>query len=87
MSLNEVLNKAINETLSRTIMTSATVFLACICLMVFGQNTVLFDFGLIMGFGVIIGTYSSIYVAAPIFHLPSSWMSLTASVFAGHWPL
>lgn len=67
-ALNEVLNRAINETLSRTIMTSATVFLACICLMVFGQNTVLFDFGLIMGFGVIIGTYSSIYVAAPIFH-------------------
>ncbi|MFO0728401.1 MAG: protein translocase subunit SecF [Myxococcota bacterium] len=66
-ALNEILNKAVNETLSRTIMTSMTVFLACICLMAFGSNTVLFDFGLIMGFGVIIGTYSSIYVAAPIF--------------------
>lgn len=66
-ALDEVLNRAINETLARTIMTSSTTFLACLCMMFFGRGTVLFDFGLIMAFGVIIGTYSSIYVAAPIF--------------------
>ena len=66
-ALHELLNKAVNETLARTIMTSMTVLLASICLMVFGYGTVLFDFGQIMAFGVVIGTYSSIYVAAPVF--------------------
>ncbi len=66
-ALNEVLNRAVNEMLGRTIMTSSVTFAACLCLMVFGAGTVLFDFGLIMGFGVVIGTYSSIYVAAPVF--------------------
>lgn len=66
-ALNDVLNRAVNEMLGRTIMTSSVTFAACACLMIFGAGTVLFDFGLIMGFGVIIGTYSSIYVAAPVF--------------------
>lgn len=66
-ALNDVLNRAVNEMLGRTIMTSSVTFAACVCLMVFGAGTVLFDFGLIMGFGVVIGTYSSIYVAAPVF--------------------
>lgn len=66
-ALNDVLNRAVNEMLGRTIMTSSVTFAACVCLMVFGAGTILFDFGLIMGFGVIIGTYSSIYVAAPVF--------------------
>lgn len=66
-ALDEILNRSVNETLARTVMTSSTVFLASVCLMVFGQGTLLFDFGLIMAFGVVVGTYSSIYVAAPIF--------------------
>ncbi|MEE2903772.1 MAG: protein translocase subunit SecF [Myxococcota bacterium] len=66
-ALIEVLNRAINETIGRTLMTSLTTGFACICLMWFGQKTVLADFGLIMGIGVIIGTYSSIYVASPVF--------------------
>lgn len=67
--LAEILNRAINETLGRTLMTSLTTLVACICLMVFGRSTVLFDFGLIMGIGVVVGTYSSIYVAAPMFRV------------------
>ena len=66
-ALKEVLNRAVNETLGRTIMTSLTTLLACICLMVFGRGTVLASFGLIMTVGILIGTYSSVYVAAPTF--------------------
>jgi preprotein translocase subunit SecF len=66
-ALKDVLNRAINETLARTIMTSVTVLTSSLCLMFFGRGTVLFELGLIMTFGVITGTYSSIYVAAPIF--------------------
>ncbi|MCC7385664.1 MAG: protein translocase subunit SecF [Deltaproteobacteria bacterium] len=66
-ALKDILNKSVNDTLGRTIMTSFTTFVSCVCLMIFGRNTVLFDYGLIMAFGVVIGTYSSIYVAAPLF--------------------
>ena len=65
--MTEVLNRAVNETLGRTIMTSITTLLACLCLMIFGAGTVLFSFGLIMFIGIMIGTYSSIYVASPTF--------------------
>jgi preprotein translocase subunit SecF len=66
-ALRDVVNRATNETLSRTILTSSTVLLSCVCLMIFGSGTVLAQFGLIMFVGVIFGTYSSVYVAAPIF--------------------
>lgn len=66
-ALKEVLNRAVNETLPRTIMTSSTTFLACVCLIIFGKGTVLAQLGLIMAFGVVVGTYSSVYVAAPLF--------------------
>ena len=60
-----VINKAINETLSRTIMTSLTVFLTILILFVFGGE-VTKGFAFAMLVGVITGTYSSIFVAAPI---------------------
>ena len=66
-ALVDVLNRAINDTLGRTIMTSITTLLACGALMVFGRGTVLASFGLIMTVGIVIGTYSSIYVASPMF--------------------
>ena len=66
-ALDDILNRAINETLGRTIMTSASTLLACICLIVFGSGTVLAEFGIIMTIGILIGTYSSIYVASPAF--------------------
>jgi SecD/SecF fusion protein len=61
----EVINRAINETLSRTVMTSLTVFLTVLILfLVGGQVTKGFAFAMLIG--VITGTYSSIFVAAPI---------------------
>lgn len=66
-ALKDVLNRAINETLARTIMTSVSTLAACICLIVFGRGTVLASFGIIMTIGIIVGTYSSIYVASPVF--------------------
>ncbi|SEA43492.1 SecD/SecF fusion protein [Arachidicoccus rhizosphaerae] len=60
-----IINKAINETLSRTIMTSLTVFLSILILFIFGGEVVR-GFAFAMLIGVITGTYSSIFVAAPI---------------------
>lgn len=62
---SEVVNRAINDTLSRTIMTSLTVFLTAVILFVFGGE-VLRGFAFAMSIGVLAGTYSSIFVAAPI---------------------
>jgi SecD/SecF fusion protein len=60
-----IINKAINDTLSRTIMTSLTVFLTILILFIFGGE-VTRGFAFAMLIGVITGTYSSIFVAAPI---------------------
>ena len=62
---SEVINRAINETLSRTIMTSLTVFLTILILFLIGGE-VTKGFAFAMLIGVITGTYSSIFVAAPI---------------------
>jgi len=61
----EVINRAINDTLSRTIMTSVTVFLTILILFIFGGEA-LRGFAFAMLIGVLAGTYSSIFVAAPI---------------------
>jgi len=60
-----IINKAINQTLSRTIMTSLTVFLTILILFIFGGE-VTRGFAFAMLIGVITGTYSSIFVAAPV---------------------
>jgi SecD/SecF fusion protein len=62
---SEVINAAINDTLSRTIMTSLTVFLTILILFIFGGE-VTRGFAFAMLIGVLTGTYSSIFVAAPI---------------------
>jgi SecD/SecF fusion protein len=61
----DIINKAINDTLSRTIMTSLTVFITVLVLFIFGGE-VTRGFAFAMLIGVITGTYSSIFVAAPI---------------------
>jgi preprotein translocase SecF subunit len=60
----DVIDLSTNETLSRTMMTSITALLAAIALWLFGGDTLL-GFAVAMTFGIVIGTYSSIYVAAP----------------------
>ncbi|GAB4407095.1 MAG: protein translocase subunit SecF [Thermodesulfovibrionales bacterium] len=63
--IEAVMNLSINEVLSRTIVTSLTVLLTSLALFFFGGE-VIHDFALAMIMGVIIGTYSSIFVASPI---------------------
>ncbi|MEO1329997.1 MAG: protein translocase subunit SecF [Pseudomonadota bacterium] len=63
--LGEVLNISINQTLSRTLMTSATTLLALIALYVLGGE-VIRGFTFAMIFGVVVGTYSSIFIASPV---------------------
>ena len=58
----DILNKSLNETLSRTVMTSVTTMLALVAIVIFG-GAVLRDFALAMIWGVLIGTYSSVFVA------------------------
>jgi len=65
MPLPDLIDRAINETLSRTTVTSLTTLIALMSLYLFGGE-VISDFVLAMMFGVLIGTYSSIFIAAPI---------------------
>ena len=60
-----VLNTSINQTISRTVLTSGTTFLAVLTLYIFGGEGV-HGFALAMLIGVIVGTYSSIAIAAPL---------------------
>ena len=60
--IRDIINKSLNETLSRTVMTSFTTLLALLAITIFG-GAVLRDFALAMIGGVLIGTYSSIFVA------------------------
>ena len=64
LSLVALLNRSINDTLSRTLMTSITTMLALIALYVLG-GAVIADFSFAMIWGVLVGTYSSIFIAAP----------------------
>ena len=65
MPLSELIDRSVNETLARTTTTSLTTLLALVALFVFG-GAVIRSFVAAMIFGIVIGTYSSIYIAAPI---------------------
>ncbi len=65
MPLGEVIDLSLNETLSRTIITGVTAVMVLAALAVFGGEA-LFGFSIALMFGIIVGTYSSIYVGAPI---------------------
>lgn len=62
--LLQLLNKSINQTLSRTLLTGGTTVMACIALILLGGE-VLRGFAFILAVGVVVGTYSSIYIASP----------------------
>ena len=68
INFDKILNKSINETLSRTIMTSVTTLIALIALFVLGGE-VIKGFILSLIWGVLIGTYSSIFIASPLIAL------------------
>lgn len=65
MLLEDLLNRSLNDTLARTLMTSVTTMLALVALFVFG-GPVIRDFTFALIWGVLIGTYSSMFIAAPI---------------------
>ncbi len=71
-TLSEVVNKSINQTLSRTILTSGLTFLTVLSLFIFGGE-VLHGFSLALVIGILIGTYSSIAVAAPMLVAWTDW--------------
>lgn len=65
LSLPELFNQAVNQTLSRSLMTSFTTLLALTALLLFGGE-VIRGFTWALVFGILVGTYSSVYVAAPL---------------------
>lgn len=76
--LAEVVNRSINETLSRTILTSTLTFLVVVVLFLIGGET-LKGFSFIMLAGILVGTYSSIYVAAPLVIVWEEWKARKAA--------
>ncbi len=61
----EMLDSSINQTISRTVLTSLTTLLVTVCLLLLGGD-VIYDFALALTVGVVVGTYSSIFVASPV---------------------
>lgn len=68
MSFIDILNKSINQTLSRTILTSATTLFVVLVLFIFGGNAIN-DFAFALIAGVLVGTYSSIFIATPAIYV------------------
>ncbi len=64
--IEEIFNTGVNETLSRTVITSLTTLFPLIAILIFARGTTIFDFALILTIGIVIGTYSSIGIVASI---------------------
>jgi preprotein translocase subunit SecF len=81
-SLSDVVNRSINQTLSRTVIASGLTFLTVLCLYVFGGE-VLHGFSFALVVGILIGTYSSIAVAAPMLVAYQDWRAKRAPAAVG----
>ena len=66
LSLRDVINLSVNRTLARTLLTSLSTFFATLALFVFGTGIVV-DFSLVFLLGIITGTFSSVFIASPVF--------------------
>jgi len=64
-SFYDIINRSVNDTLSRTILSSGVTMLVVVMLLIFGGAT-LWDFSLALTVGIVVGTYSSIFIASPI---------------------
>ena len=76
MDITALLDLSVNETLSRTVLTSLTILTPLVILVFFGPD-VIFGFSVAMAFGIFVGSYSSIYQAAPIL----IWLKVTQDSF------
>ena len=76
MPMAELLNLSVNETLSRTVVTSLSLLITLVALLVFGPP-VLFGFTAAITLGIFVGTYSSVYMSAPIL----IWLKVTSRSF------
>lgn len=76
MPMPELLNLSVNETLARTVMTSLTLLIALVPLLLFGPES-LFGLTAAITLGIFVGTYSSIYMGAPLL----VWLGVTSSSF------
>jgi len=72
----ELLNLSVNETLSRTVVTNVSLLITMVALLIFGPP-VLFGFTAAITLGIFVGTYSSVYMAAPIL----IWLKVTSRSF------
>ena len=77
--LPEIINIAVNDTLSRTILTSGVTAMSLVGLLIFGVGEI-FDFSMAMLIGIIVGTYSSVYIASPL----TIWLDEREAAKAGH---
>ena len=68
LAFSEIINRSVNEMLSRTIITSVTTLIVVLSLYFFG-GVVIHDFALALMLGIIVGTYSSVFVASPIVYI------------------
>jgi preprotein translocase subunit SecF len=84
--LERIVDLSVNETLVRSILTSLTVFATTLIMNIFGEGLVR-NFAFAMNIGVVVGSYSSIFLAAPIFlWISKKWYSGPARVRAGITP-
>ncbi len=67
MTLRDIINYAVNRTLSRTMLTSVSTFLAALALFIFGTGIIV-DFSLVFMLGIVVGTFSSVFIASPVFY-------------------
>jgi SecD/SecF fusion protein len=65
-SVVNIMNDAVNATLSRTLLTSGATLISVVILALLGGGSDLFNFGFIIGIGIIVGTFSSIFIASPV---------------------
>lgn len=82
LSFKEIITGALNSTLSRTLMTSITTLVVLIALVIFGGATI-FSFALVMTIGVIIGTFSSLFIAVPCLAFLQVYTSQDAFFLSG----
>lgn len=76
---SSLINSSINQTLGRTINTSLSTLISILALII-GGAVELFDFAIVLTFGIIIGTYSSIFIAAPILEIYDSFINKKETV-------